>query len=436
VPSNAPSSKPQPASDAFSAPSAPRLRVLAADDDPVNLSVLRAQLEAKQVDIVTANDGIEALRKLESEGPFDVVLLDVMMPKLSGYDVCRRVRELHSAAELPVLLLTAKTQVKDLAAGFDAGANDYLTKPLSRTELLARIRTHAALSKKNQAYARFVPREMLHLLGHQDVVGVRLGDHIQRQLTILFCDVRNFSGISEHLSPLETFAFLNAWLERLGPCVRDHGGFVDKYIGDAVMALFPTGARSALEAGLAIFEEARTFNKEQRLGMPQVKVGIGIHDGTTLVGTVGEERRMDATVISDAVNLAARIEGLTHKLRAGMLVSEGVIAAIDDRARYAPRNLGAVRVKGRTGVVPLVEICAADEPRLRLAKEREGANFAAGVKAFYEGAFGEALPRFEAVLRAVPDDGPATFFATECRERLTDRESLPQWDGVLEFREK
>ena len=121
----------------------------------------------------------------------DIVLLDVMMPQISGYDVCRAIRKKYPAHVLPVVLITARTQVQDLVEGLDAGANDYLSKPVSKSELLARLRTHLVNARMSSAASRFVPREFLQLLGHDDLIDVERGDHLEKMMSIYFSDIRS-----------------------------------------------------------------------------------------------------------------------------------------------------------------------------------------------------------------------------------------------------
>ena len=160
--------------------------ILVVDDEPVNLQALVNFLTLAKYNVATAADGQEALDYLGSGQPCDLVLLDVMMPKMSGFDVCQRIRERFSAADLPVILLTAKNRVSDLVNGFGAGANDYLTKPFARDELLARVSVHLELATISDSYARFVPRQFLEQLGRDRIIDVALGDQVQREMTVLF----------------------------------------------------------------------------------------------------------------------------------------------------------------------------------------------------------------------------------------------------------
>lgn len=224
--------------------------ILIVDDEPVNLQVLVNHLSLQNYTLAQASNGMEALALIQNGFKPDLILLDVMMPRMTGYEVCQKIRERFAANELPVVLLTAKNQVSDLLEGFGSGANDYLTKPIYKNELLARIKTHIYLSKINIAYARFVPREFLRFLEKESIVDVKLGDQVQKEMTVLFSDIRSFTSLSESMSPKENFNFLNSYLKRVGPVIRNHNGFIDKYIGDAIMALFPDSAQDAMNADI------------------------------------------------------------------------------------------------------------------------------------------------------------------------------------------
>lgn len=397
-----------------------RLSVLAVDDDPVNQRVLETQLRPVGYRVVLARDGVDALEVYEREGPFDLVLLDVMMPRMSGLEALRELRKRATQAELPVILLTAKQQQQDVLAGFDAGANDYLTKPFSKKELLARIETHLTVAKTNQALRRFVPQEFLEALGRKRVTEVRLGDSVERTLAILFGDIRNFTTISEGLGPEATFRFVNECLARVTPFVRDNGGFVDKFIGDAILALFPKSTRAAVDAAIAIQQAIDDLGTIE--GQRRFEFGIGIHVGPTMMGTIGDERRFEATVISDAVNQAARIEGMTKHLGARVLVSGDVAAELGDAHELRP--LGPMRAVGRDKPIAIVEVLAADPPELRDQKMRLRARFAAAVALVHASRFAEAREAFAALQREVPADGPVGFFLAACDDAL-------QGEGVV-----
>jgi two-component system sensor histidine kinase ChiS len=389
-----------------------RLTVLAVDDDPVNLRVLSTQLRPAGYRVVLASDGAEALEVFDAEGPFDLVLLDVMMPRMSGLEALGRLRAKATRAELPVILLTAKQQQEDVLAGFDAGANDYLTKPFSKKELLARIETHLTVAKTNHALRRFVPHEFLEALGRKHVTEVRLGDSVERRLAILFGDIRDFTRISEGLGPEKTFRFVNQCLKRITPSVRDNGGFIDKFIGDAVLALFPEDPKAAVDAAIAIeraIEETDAQDGDERFAF-----GIGIHVGPTMMGTIGDERRFEATVISDAVNQAARLEGMTKYVGARVLVSGDVVDELG--SSYSLRPLGLMRPVGKETAIAVSEVLDADPVDLRENKHSYAPLFADATALLRAGSAAEALAIFTNLAAREPRDGAVKFFLAACHD--------------------
>jgi two-component system sensor histidine kinase ChiS len=425
VSSKAPSTRPSPTRP---------WRVLAVDDDPVNLAVLDAYLASSNFSVSSASNGIQALAILEKDGPFDVVLLDVMMPKMTGYAVCRKIRESHPANELPVVLLTAKDQVSDLVLGFDAGANDYLAKPFAKKELLARILAHTSMAKTNIAYRKFVPHELVRLLGRDNVTEVRLGDQVERKMTILFSDIRLFTTLSEAMSPREAFDFVNDHLKRMGPSVRACGGFIDKYIGDAIMALFPRCVDDAVRAALAMLAQVHavvpTTSGTEAVTETAIAMGIGIHTGEVVLGVLGEEQRMEGTVIADAVNVAARVEGCTKVLGAALLLTGEAFAQVDDRARYGHRALGSIRVKGKSRALEIIELFDGDPPHLRAHKAATVVRFDAALATYRRRAFDEASREFAAMCELDASDGPARFYLAHCR-RLVREGVGADWDGTI-----
>ncbi len=174
--------------------------ILIVDDEPVNIQVLNNHLKANNYKVTQAFNGQEALNVLDGN-EFDLILLDVMMPNMSGYEVCAKVREKSPAENLPILMLTAKNQIADLVTGFQFGANDYLTKPFAKDELLTRIKTHIKLSKITNAYGRFVPQDYLKLLNKESILDVKLGDRVSKDMAIFFSDIRSFTSRSEQMTP-------------------------------------------------------------------------------------------------------------------------------------------------------------------------------------------------------------------------------------------
>ncbi|MFW5710753.1 MAG: adenylate/guanylate cyclase domain-containing protein [Spirochaetota bacterium] len=215
----------------------------------------------------------------------------------------------------------------------------------------------AHLWRLNQSMERFVPREFLRFLKKDNVMEIELGDHASHRMTVLFADIRDFTSLSEKLTPEENFRFINSFLNRMGPIIRDHHGFVDKYMGDGIMALFPDRAEDAVEAAIHLREELVRYNHDRgKMDYQPINFGVGLHTGDLMLGTIGENRRMDGTVISDAVNLASRIEALTKKLAIGIAVSEATYACLASPDSYEIRYVGKEWVKGKSKEISIFEV--------------------------------------------------------------------------------
>jgi two-component system sensor histidine kinase ChiS len=252
-----------------------------------------------------------------------------------------------------------------------------------------------------------VPREFLDQLGQDSILNVKLGDQIQKEMTVMFSDIRSFTTLSENLTPEENFKFVNTLLSGLGPIIREHNGFIDKFMGDGVMALFPSSPDDAVQAALAMQQQLNQFNQD-RPKNSYVRIGIGIHTGTLMLGTVGEERRMEGTVISDVVNAAARLESLTKIFGSGIIISEATLSKL--QASYPHRSLGIVRVKGKRQAVAIYEVLsridALDELKLQTRDLLEEA-----LRQYQRSALDLALDGFGKVLIINPEDQVAKVYA-------------------------
>jgi class 3 adenylate cyclase len=270
------------------------------------------------------------------------------------------------------------------------------------------------LRETNLAIERFVPQAFLAKIGKPNIVSVALGDNKREHMTVMFSDIRNFTALSETMTPDENFAFINAYLEHVGPVIRDHGGFIDKYIGDAIMALFET-ADDGVRAGLAMLDALDSFNASRvAKGLAPVAIGTGLNTGSLMMGTIGELHRMDGTVISDAVNLAARIESLTKVYRVRMLISQYTYDHLADPAAYAIRPLDVVVVRGKTRPVVLFEVFDRDPPPEREAKLRTREPLLRGVEALLRHDIAAARTHFEDCLALAPADPAATNLLKSC----------------------
>jgi two-component system sensor histidine kinase ChiS len=397
-----------------------QFKILIVDDEPINLQVLVNHLSLQNYAITQASNGMEALEVIERGFKPDLILLDVMMPKMTGLEVCQKLRDVFPATEVPILMLTAKTQIDVLVQGFGSGANDYLTKPISKNELLARIKTHLRLSHISLAYSRFVPREFLQLLNKESIIDVKLSDSVHQSMSILFSDIRDFTSLSERLTPEETFKFINEYLSRMEPAIAANHGFIDKYIGDAIMALFNGEADDAVQAGIEMLRSLGEYNRDRLArGEQPIKIGIGINTGDLMLGTVGGKTRMDGTAIGDAVNLASRIEGLTKKYDVSLLISEGTFSRLKNPAQYGIRKIETVKVKGKSELVTVYEVFDADPPDLKLSKLETKQDFETALFYYNQNSPEEAQELFERCLCKNPEDKVAQVYRDRTQEQLS-----------------
>lgn len=272
-------------------------------------------------------------------------------------------------------------------------------------------------TRLTNAYSRFVPQDFMKILGKSSIVDVQLGDQIQREMTVLFSDIRDFTGMSESMSPQENFNFLNGYLGRMEPVIGANHGFIDKYVGDAIMALFPATADNAVRASVEMLNQLREYNRSREVrGYRPLTIGIGLNTGLLMLGTVGGRNRMDGTVISDAVNLASRIEGLTKVFGAPLLLGEDSHARLEDPTRYNIRTIAQVRVKGKSRAVTVYEIFDGDAPEVSALKRATLSLFEEGRQEFLIGALDNAAERFRAVLAKNPADLPAAAYLRRCSQ--------------------
>ncbi len=291
------------------------------------------------------------------------------------------------------------------------------------------------LSRTNIAYARFVPREFLSLLGKQSIIEVALADNVQMEMTVLFSDIRSFTTISEGMDPHRNFQFLSGFLSRMGPIVRENHGFIDKYFGDAIMALFQS-TDDAVDAAIALRQQLIEYNRVRLENqLPPIDIGIGLNTGKMTLGTLGERDRMDGTVISDAVNLASRVEGMTKMYKVTLLITEQTFRGLKDINRFAVRLLDRVRVKGKTDPVTIYEVFSGDPPEVWEKKLAIKRDFEQAVGLYQLKQFQPAKMLFEKCLVIYPKDRAAEFYIERCTNFIENGVD-EDWDGVLNLDSK
>lgn len=341
------------------------MKILVADDNPSNVELLKDVLRVSGYQILSATDGTAALEMVREQLP-DLVILDINMPGMSGIDVCAALKEDHTTSSIPIIMLTAMTDVENRVKALSLGADDYLTKPYSPRELVARIqrslRTKVEaddLRQKRdvirQTFERFVAPSIVNqmLERPQDV---KLGGQLQ-EVTVMFADLEGFTSLSERTDPEILLKLLSEYHGLVVKIIQQYNGTIDKFIGDCVMALYntpvaqPDHIAAAVKSALHIQDEVYWFHQklppEQRM-----KINFGIHTGVATVGNVGTANLMDFTAVGDTVNVAARLQ--TSAENGQIFVTRSVYDAVDDFV--VGRSRGELYVKGRKEPVIAYEI--------------------------------------------------------------------------------
>ncbi|TGL58160.1 hypothetical protein EHQ58_12325 [Leptospira ognonensis] len=283
----------------------------------------------------------------------------------------------------------------------------------------------------NESISRFVPNQFLEILHRKTILEVYRGDSVEQNLTILFSDIRNFTNLSESRPAKDVFLLLNEYMERLGPAIGTSHGFIDKYIGDAIMALFPREPKDAVFAALAMCTEVRGM-RDTTFRDFHLDAGFGIHFGSVMLGTVGEANRLDTTVIGDNVNLASRLEGLTKNYGIPIIVSDSVCRNIPENTGLEFREIDAVIVKGKTIPIVIYEVLNAASPAEQEQKKQSLPHFFTGLHEYKSRNFSGALECFEYCLEICPTDSVSKLYKDRAYT-FSEEPPPPNWTGLLKF---
>ena len=350
----------------------PTPRILAVDDNKQNLDLLTKALTSANYKVITATDGPTALRLVESAAA-DLVLLDVMMPGMSGYEVCERIRANEATRVLPVVMLTALHDVSHRIRGIEAGADDFLTKPFNREELLTRVKSllriktlYDDIETKNRLlrtlFGRYVSEEVAAEIVADPGRHLKLGGE-KREVTVLFGDLRGFTPLAERLDPEDAVDVLNVYLTCVIDAVFEFRGTLDKFRGDGFMAFFGAPVRheddpsSAVRCALVMQERLKSISFAKFPDL-RLHIGIGINTGTVIAGNVGSERRADYTVIGNEVNVAQRFE--SNAGPGQILITGSTYERI--KGAVEVRELGLLRVMGKENGVMAYDALRWREP--------------------------------------------------------------------------
>ena len=294
----------------------------------------------------------------------------------------------------------------------------------------------AAMRRIFDATEKFVPYQFIKSLGHELITDVKLGDQVEKIVTVLFTDIRNYTSLSELMTPEETFGFICLFNARMGPIIRKHNGFINQYLGDSIMAIFPVSAADALLAAIDVQKEIQNFNKiREEKNKPEIQIGVGMHTGPLIMGITGDYDRMDACTISDTVNTASRVESLTKHYKSSILLSDASLRQIKNTDGFDLRNLGLVQLKGKLSSINVHE-CFSCDGETELQKKRSTLNiFNDGVSFYLNKLFADANIAFKNVLEMDLDDHTARFFYNHTLKIIES--GVPENNaGVVEMEEK
>jgi adenylate cyclase len=356
-------------------------RVLVVDDTPVNLKLLADLLAAKGYVVVTATSGPDALAKIDADAA-DLVLLDVMMPGMSGYEVCRKIRENPATAMLPVVMVTALDPAQERVKGIEAGADDFLTKPIHQPELLARVRSLLRvktlwdqLAELNRTLEQRVAEQVSQLerlgrlkrffspqLAEAIVTGGAedpLKSH-RREVTVVFLDLRGFTAFAETAEPEEIMAVLREYHAAMGELILAHEGTLERFTGDGMMIFFndptpvPNPQERAVRMALAMRERVDDLVRGWRKHGWELDFGVGIAQGYATIGAIGFEGRWDYGAIGPVTNLAARLCGEAQPGQ--ILVSRRLYGTLEELVDATP--VGELSLKGFSRPVSVYNVTA------------------------------------------------------------------------------
>ncbi|PWB63513.1 MAG: adenylate/guanylate cyclase domain-containing response regulator [Bradyrhizobiaceae bacterium] len=369
-------------------------RILAVDDAPANLEILRVRLESQGYEVVTATDGEQALERVAELEP-DLVLLDIMMPKLDGISVVKRLKGDARQRFVPVILVTAKADTRDIVAGLEAGGDDYLTKPFEHAALMARVRSllrikelhdtvheqaarleqqakelaewntvleqrvaeQTAEIERTARLRRFLAPQVVEMISSGDASDAALESH-RREITVLFCDLRGFTAFTESSDPEEVMSVLREYHEGVGKLIFEFEGTLERFLGDGIMIVFndPIPAADhcdrAIRLAIAMRDRVGSLATKWRAHGHNLGFGIGIATGYATLGLIGFDRRREYTAIGRVTNLASR---LCDEAKPGQIVvAQRTFSAAQPRAKG--QALGELVLKGFSNPTPAYEV--------------------------------------------------------------------------------
>jgi hemerythrin len=311
------------------------------------------------------------------------------------------------------------------------------------TELSAEREAHAGTRARLKLLERtllhFVPRDLISFLGKVSLLDVELGDQVEKNMSVIFTDIRDFTSLSESMSPQQTFNMINSYLSVMNPVISTHHGMIDKYMGDAIMALFPTAADEALAAALAMLARLDEYNAgRERATYEPIRIGIGVNTGMLMLGVIGGGNRMEGTVLGHTVNLASRLQTLTKTYGTPLLISEHTLYSLANPEGLLVRHLGRVKVAYKTNPESIYEVFNHDAHECKELKRRDLRKFEEALAYYHTRAVSRAQPMLEEIVRDNPEDIPARVYLQRCADYLLTGLYVgsEEFTGEMEWTEK
>ncbi len=417
---------------------APPWKILIVDDEieihkVTKLALHDFQFQGKSLMFISAYSGKEAQDLMRTHADIAVVLLDVIMETDdAGLLVVKFIRNVLENQLVRIILRTGQPGLAPenvIVLNYDI--NDYKSKTELTTQKLFTTLVTALrgfqdlmlLANRQQeleaiasASARFVPLDLLKFLQKDSVVDVKLGDQVQADMTVLFADIRSFSHLSQNLSAQENFHFLNSFFSWIGPVIRQHNGFIDKYVGDGVMALFPNQVEDAIHAAIEMQQQISLYNSHPKnRDFTPIAIGVGLHTGSLILGTIGEGGHMESTIIADTVGLAARMESLSKTYGVSIITSLHTLSHLSEFQKYTYRLIDYIRLKGSPNSIEVVEIYEGDPDHLKIAKTKTKDLFEQAVKHYHQQEVTQAEQIFQQILQLNTQDRAAQVYLERCQ---------------------
>ncbi len=418
--------------------------IICVDDESTVLSSLRQQLKRhfqSEYLIEALDKGEDALELivelLVDNVDVPVVISDQIMPGMKGNEMLREVHKI--SPNTLAVLLTGQASTEAIGDAVNQGnLYRYIAKPWEQADLIMTISEAARsyfqekklneqnsmlqemnrnlnelnqeLKKRLEIFYKFVPNQFLRLLHLNEYDNIAPGHCLGRVMSVMFADIRDFTSLSERLKLNESFRFINSYYSHISPAIRKHNGFIDKYIGDAIMALYET-ADEAVTSSLEMLLILENYNLgRQRAGYEPIHIGIGINTGELMMGTVGEEDRIQTTVIGDMVNLSARVENMSKYYGVPLLITHYTLESLRHPENFRIRLLGHARIRGKQQGVTLYEVVDANPSLLNNPVKEITATFTQAVESWLADDMAGAERLFQACFEQCPEDKPTRMY--------------------------